>query len=111
MQLTAHVESVALITPHRTGNGFPGSCRGLLMSEKGAPSSLPLMIVCVVLVTQGTRTDVNMRDIPSLLSLLVGDGHLSMRLCCWRKRILQQDGFRVTVENPSRSSSLSLELE
>lgn len=58
------------------------------MSEKGAPASLPLMIVCVVLVTQGTRTDVNMRDVPSLLSLQVGDGHLSMRQCCWRKGIL-----------------------
>lgn len=81
------------------------------MSEKGAPASLPLMIVCVVLVTQGTRTDVNMRDVPSLLSLLVDDGHLSMRLCYWRKGILQQDSFGVTVKNPSWTSSLSLVLE
>lgn len=46
------------------------------MSEKGAPASLPLLTVSVELVGQRTRTEVNMRGVASLLSLLGGNGHL-----------------------------------
>lgn len=119
MQLTAHVESVALITAHSAGNGFPGSCGGLLTSGKGAPASLPLLTVSVKLVGQRPRMEVNVRGISSPLSLLGGNGHLlseatshlaDLLVCCWRTGILQQDGLGVLRVDPSSTSSLFQEL-
>lgn len=63
------------------------------MSGKGAPASLPLLTASVELAGQRARTEVNMRGVHSLLSLLESNGHLLSEatshladlLCCWRK--------------------------
>lgn len=93
------------------------------MSGKGAPASLSLLTVGVEIADQRKRTEVNMRGIPSLLSLQGGNVHLLSKasshladlLCrcryCWRTEILQQDGFGVLCADPSCALSLLLELD